>query len=213
MTTQVEQSTFAPGARRFLTDLAANNDRDWFRAEKLRYDAKVRRPAEQLIAQVAEALTQKTGSPVRAKLFRLHRDVRFSDDKAPFHDHLHAAWTMPDGRGCYFGLSPDYATAGAGIMQFDETQAQAWSAAIDGPQGDALAALLPKLNGRLDPPQREDPPKPFAKDHPHADLLRRAGCVVWIDELYDALCDDPEAALLGAFDGLAPLQDWLGRAL
>ncbi|EIE49082.1 hypothetical protein AL036_20380 [Salipiger aestuarii] len=213
MTTQDERSDFAPRARGFLTDLAAHNDRDWFRAEKPRYDAEVRRPAEHLVARVATALAGQTHSTVRAKLFRLHRDVRRSEDKTPFYTHLHASWTPPDGHAWYFGLSPEYAAAGTGVMQFDNAQARDWARAIDGPQGDALAALLHDLNARLDPPELDAPPEPFACDHPHADLLRRTGCVVWIDGLYGALCDDPEAALLTAFDRLAPIHDWLDRAL
>ncbi len=213
MTTQVRQSDFAPRVREFLKDLQTHNDRDWFRAEKVRYDAEVRRPAEQLIASVGSALSRQAGSRVRSKLFRLHRDVRFSDDKTPFYTHLHAAWTVPDGRGWYFGLSPDYATAGAGVMQFDEDQAEDWADAIDGPPGEALTGLLDDLGGRLDPPELDSPPGPFAPDHPRAALLRRTGCVVWIDGLYEALCEDPEHALLSSFKRLEPLQGWLARAL
>ncbi len=98
MTAQIELTHFAPQTRRFLIDLAATNNRDWFRRNKLRADSEVRRPAERLVDRLSERLAAATGRPVRGKLFRPHRDVRFSDDKTPFYTHLHAAWTLPGGR-------------------------------------------------------------------------------------------------------------------
>lgn len=139
MSAQIELNDFALRARHFLHDLAQNNDRDWFRRHKARYDAEVRRPAERLLDAVAPALEQTAGMPVRSKLFRPHRDIRFSEDKTPFYAHLHAAWSAPDGRGWYFGLSPDYATAGAGIMRFDAEQTARWRATVAGPIGAELA--------------------------------------------------------------------------
>ncbi|MBU2963171.1 TIGR02453 family protein [Citreicella sp. C3M06] len=211
MTQTIEKTAFAPRVRAFLEDLAANNNREWFRAEKPRYDAEVRRPAEMLVDRIALRLSQRTRQRVRPKLFRLHRDVRFSNDKTPFFTHLHAAWTLPDGRGWYFGLSPNYATAAAGVMVFDEAQTQDWRAALDSPEGGKLAALLPELKGRMDPPPLVSPPAPYDSAHPHAELLRHTGCLVWIDDLYHSLCVDAEAALVDTFDRLAPLQDWLAR--
>ena len=81
--------------------------------------------------RVIEALEQA----LKVRLFRPHRDVRFSDDKTPFYTHLHAAWTLPGGRGWYFGLSPDYATAGAGVMAFDGDQTLAWRQSVAGVAG------------------------------------------------------------------------------
>ncbi|MBN9675942.1 TIGR02453 family protein [Salipiger bermudensis] len=213
MTAQIELTHFAPQTRRFLIDLAANNNRDWFRRNKLRYDSEVRRPAERLVDRLSERLAAATGRSVRGKLFRPHRDVRFSDDKTPFYTHLHAAWTLPGGRSWYFGLSADYATAGAGVMTFDEDQTVAWRHSVAGVSGEALAALLERLDARLDPATLDEVPAPYPATHPRADLLRRCGCVAWYDELFEALAEDPEATLTQTFERLSPLQDWLARHL
>ena len=213
MTAQIELTHFAPQTRRFLIDLAANNNRDWFRRNKLRYDSEVRRPAERLVDRLSERLAAATGRPVRGKLFRPHRDVRFSKDKTPFYTHLHAAWTLPGGRGWYFGLSAEYATAGAGVMAFDADQTVAWRHSVSGSAGDALATLLARLDARLDPPSLDAVPAPYPASHPRADLLRRSGCVAWYDGLFEALAQDPEATLEQSFARLSPLQDWLARHL
>ncbi|MBN9887882.1 TIGR02453 family protein [Salipiger abyssi] len=213
MCAQSEVQAFALRARQFLQDLSSNNDHAWFRSNKRRYDTDVKRPAEHILTGVAAALAARSGVPVRSKLFRLHRDIRFSEDKSPYLTHLHAAWSAPDGRGWYFGLSPDYATAGAGMMRFDAEQTARWRAAVTGPAGVDLAAHLEGIGARLDPPALAEVPPPFTPDHPQAPLLRRTGCVLWRDDLFDSLSPDPAKALLSAFDRLAPLQDWLGAHL
>ena len=208
-----ELEGFARGARAFLEDLSRYNTRAWFRENKSRYDAEVKRPAETLVASVASGLEDAHGLPVHGKVFRPHRDIRFSDDKTPFFTHLHAAWSVPDGRGWYFGLSPSYASAGGGVMQFDEEQDAHWRGAVDGPAGAALEAALAVPGARLDPPDLDEVPEPYPDDHPRADLLRRRGCLLWLDDLFEPLDRDPAAGLLDAFDRIAPLQRWLGEHL
>lgn len=213
MSAQIDLSRFATHTRGFLAELAKNNNRGWFSRNKLRYDRDVRRPGERLVDILADTLTRRTGRPVRGKLFRPHRDGRYSSDKTPFYTHLHAVWTLADGRGWYFGLSPEYATAGAGVMGFDAEQTIAWRHSVSGVAGEGLASLLGRLDARLDPPTLETVPEPYAADHPRAELLRRTGCVLWYDDLFEALSEDPEATLRERFDRLAPLQDWLGAHL
>lgn len=210
MPAQIDLTRFAPRARGFLEELAENNDRNWFRCQKSRYDAEIKRPAERLLDTLVPILEAQTGQPVRSKLFRPHRDVRFSEDKTPYHAHLHAAWSVPDGRGWYFGLSPDYATAGAGVMRFDDEQLVRWRTAVSGTQGDLLAELLTRPAMRMDAPDLETVPAPYPGDHPHEALLRRRGCVVWVDDLFDRLAPDPAAGLAAVFEHLEPVQDWLG---
>ena len=68
-------SGFGKGAFAFYDDLAADNTREWWLANKARYEAEVRRPMEELLQDVAEEFGE-------AKLFRPNRDTRFSKDKS-----------------------------------------------------------------------------------------------------------------------------------
>lgn len=213
MPAQIELTDFASNVRSFLEDLSRNNERDWFRMQKSRYDAEVKRPAERLLESLVPKLEAQTGQTVRTKLFRPHRDVRFSEDKTPYHVHLHAVWSVPDGRGWYFGLAPDYATLGGGIMSFDDEQLENWREAVEGPAGDELLGLLTEMSARVDPPELKRVPAPHGRDHPHEDLLRRTGLVAWIDGIFDDLVPDPEAGLASTLDRLGPLQDWFDRHL
>ena len=76
-------STLISDAKTFLRDLALNNTRDWFHAHKTVYDTKLRDPAKALLEEMSPRLSTLTGCPISTKLFRPHRDVRFSKDKTP----------------------------------------------------------------------------------------------------------------------------------
>lgn len=209
MAEPVDSSTLYRDARHFLSELAANNRREWFTRNKARYDSELKRPAERLLADLLGTISALAGAPVRGKIFRPHRDVRFSEDKSPFHTHLHLLWTADDGRGWFFGLSPDYASAGAGVMAFVPAALDRWREAVSGAPGAELAAILDAGGWRLNSPELQRVPAPYPADHPRGALLRRKGLVAWVDELDAALADDPRAALDLAFTGLAPVPDWL----
>ncbi|MDO9710746.1 DUF2461 domain-containing protein [Paracraurococcus lichenis] len=92
---------FAPAAFAFLRDLAREQTREWFQANRDIHEAEVREPMASLVAAVAEALARRRiplrGDPQRA-IFRIHRDVRFSRDKQPYKTHCGATLTRDGGR-------------------------------------------------------------------------------------------------------------------
>lgn len=201
--------TFITEAQRFLTALAQDNTRDWFTAQKPRYEAELKAPAEHLLASLAPMLEALSGAPVQTKLFRPQRDVRFSKDKTPYHTHLHMLWKVPEGPGWFFGLSPDHVTAGAGMMGFDKDRLDRYRAAVDGPAGAELADILTALGGRMAPPELKRVPAPYDKDHPRAALLRRKSLAVWQDALEPELRGDLPGGLMAVFDRFQPLVRWL----
>lgn len=211
MAEPIDTTSFFADTRAFLSELAAHNTRDWFAAEKTRYDMQLKRPAERLMTDVARWLADSTGVMPGRKLFRPHRDVRFSEDKTPYHTHLHMLWSLPDGRAWMLGISPTYATAGAGIMTFTTRQTDVFRAEVDGPEGQALVARL--KGWRVDPPTLKRVPAPWPPDHPRENLLRRKGLVVWADDLDDALSTDPDATLRDVFTRAQPVMDWLARVV
>lgn len=120
---------FAPGAEQFFTELAANQDRNWFTDNKARYERDVKAPMGALIEDVAAELARRaiplTGDAKRG-LFRIHRDVRFSKDKAPYKTHAGAVLTR-DGRKdtpglLYIHLDPTGSFVAAGFYHADPAQ-------------------------------------------------------------------------------------------
>ena len=124
-TTQQEQS-FSPGLFRFLADLRENNDREWFAANRDRYDNELLEPALAFIedfAPLLEAISphfRADARPNGGSLFRIYRDTRFSKDKTPYktnvgihfrHEHAKDAHAP----GYYLHIGPGEVFAGGGI--------------------------------------------------------------------------------------------------
>jgi len=84
-----------PDTMAFLADLKAHNDRTWFAANKARYERVYKQPAEAFTAELRPRIQALAGQPMGAKLFRIHRDVRFSKDKSPYNTHLHLGFQGP----------------------------------------------------------------------------------------------------------------------
>ena len=110
----------------FLFELAANNEREWFHANKHRYEELVREPALAFIEAMASELEvispHFTASPkkVGGSLMRVYRDTRFSRDKTPYKTNIGIQFRHELGRdvhapGYYLHISLDECFLGAGI--------------------------------------------------------------------------------------------------
>lgn len=168
----------------FLKEVADNNNRDWWTENKHRYDEMLKAPALLMLDVVADHLGDMTGSDVTTKLFRPHRDVRFSKDKTPYNTHLHMLWTTSRGGvnlGYFCGISPEYFTLGGGVMQFEKPELIKYRDAIAAPASPLAKAVNDGLakGFTLREPQLKRVPSPYPKDHPNAELLKRKGLALW----------------------------------
>ena len=71
----------------FLQDIAVNNNREWFKANKARYDAahEAFLKLTSHFIDLASAVDLQIGHPEAQKcVYRIYRDVRFSKDKRPY---------------------------------------------------------------------------------------------------------------------------------
>jgi len=231
---------FNPESFRFLSDLAAHNERNWFEANKKRYELHVRGPALRLIADLASPLAQisphfvANPKPVGGSLFRLHRDTRFSADKRPYKTHIgitlyHAATRATartddsaqlgrlDAPVFYLHIEPGACLFGGGVWH---------------PQAHSLRRIRDYLvsNARswtaatrsedftqvftLGGEQLKRPPQGYDPAHPLIEDLKRKDFVA-MSSVDDAiLCGDGLLDELSTrMRRLAPLQDWLCDAL
>lgn len=181
-----------PDARAFFARLQDNNTRDWFADHKAEYESSLKRPATHLLDVISADLTRLTSTPPKSKLFRIHRDLRFSKDKTPYNTHLHLAWSTKIGaqtgnaprNGWFLGISPDYVRIGGGLMMLDKTALPVWRDAVAGDTGarlsDQINALL--ADGfHMDPPALKRVPAPYDKSHIRGHLLRRKSITLWCD--------------------------------
>jgi len=117
-----KQAYFSSELFQFLVELRYNNQREWFQANKPRYEAWVRQPFLRFIADFAPRLEKITPDYVAGpqSLFRIHRDTRFSANKAPYKTHAAAQFRHRLGQdvhmpGFYIHLEPDNCFLGAGM--------------------------------------------------------------------------------------------------
>mgnify|MGYP005845636309 FL=1 len=106
----------------FLKDLSKNNNREWFHEHKKRYEQELKKPFENLIAQLIEAVQEVDSTLLllpKQAIFRIHRDTRFSKDKTPYKTHV-SAIIVPGGTknketpGFYMQLEPGMLMLGGG---------------------------------------------------------------------------------------------------
>ncbi len=107
----------------FLRDLVQNNNREWFHANKDRYDA-AKADFEQFVQQWIEKMTdlepELRGLQVKDCEWRIYRDTRFSLDKTPYKDHFGAFVAQHGGKkspyaGYYLHLQPNACMFAAGM--------------------------------------------------------------------------------------------------
>ncbi len=126
---------FRPAALKFLGGLARHNERDWFSARRETYDAELRFPMECLVAEFRPGAAGD-GLPVRGDpkkaLFRIHRDVRFSNNKDRYKTHVGAVLSRTGARSepgvVYIHLQPGNSFVSAGFWRLDNLPLAAWRA-------------------------------------------------------------------------------------
>jgi len=182
MTRHFTSATYA-----FLNELAANNEREWFHANKDRYVETVQEPALDFVADFAPRL--RSISPhftadarvVGGSLFRIQRDTRFAKDKTPYKTNTgvqfrHEAGKDAHAPGYYMHVEPSGTFAGVGMWRPETKVAYAIREHIDANQATWKRATRGKGFGDTFTLQGESlirPPKGYDGDHPLVDDLKR----------------------------------------
>ncbi|MDR2389154.1 MAG: DUF2461 domain-containing protein [Tannerellaceae bacterium] len=107
----------------FLRELKRNNNREWFRKNKERYDFLREGYMEivrRLINRIAFFDSEISGLEAKECMFRIYRDIRFSHDKLPYKTHFGAYIAAQGGRnsersGYYLHIEPDHSFLSGGL--------------------------------------------------------------------------------------------------
>lgn len=171
----------------FLDELAANNRRDWFDANKSRYKADVQEPALRFIADFAAPLKRISPHfradprPVGGSLFRIYRDTRFAKDKSPYKTQIGIQFRHDQGKdahapGFYIHIEPANVFVAAGIWHPDgATLKRIRDAITEDPAAWKRAARGGAFTSRFElaGDSLKRAPAGYAVDHPLIDDLRR----------------------------------------
>jgi uncharacterized protein (TIGR02453 family) len=180
-------ATFGPELFAFLRALKRHNDREWFAANKERYERNLRDPLLRFIAEVAKPLNRISPTivadprPVGGSLFRIYRDTRFSADKTPYKTHAAAQFRHRAGKdvhapGFYLHLAPGEVFAAGGVWRPDPATLHAIRAAIAADAARwtrAIGGARFKETCRLEGEASTRVPRGFDPAHRHVEDLKR----------------------------------------
>ena len=215
----------------FLSDLAANNDRDWFQDNKSRYEAareNVAAFSQEILDRLREHDQLETENGKKS-LYRIYRDVRFSKNKLPYKTNFAGGYKC-DGKlrrgGYYFHIVPegiendwtDQTVVGGGFYgpERDDLKRLREELAAD---GDTLREIISdkdfvRVFGELQGDKLKTAPKGYPKDHPNIDLLRYKNYYAFRDisrkQLLSAAAPD---LFVEAFLTLRPFFDYFSDVL
>ncbi len=232
---------FSEDTFKFLRQLAKNNSREWFLANKDRYEASVRGPCLRLITDLADPLKDISpqltaiAKPVGGSLFRIHRDTRFAGDKSPYKTNAgmyfsHAAATKAarndaaggapgrlDAPGLYLQVQPGHCFLGGGIWHPQpETTRRIRDYMVSNPASWKKATRDPKFLKVFEQGGESlvRPPKGYDPAHELIEDLKRKDFIASA-QLDDEVLLRPDLVkqLMTRYALMAPMLDWLCGSL
>ena len=176
-----------PGLFEFFRDLTENNDREWFNANKGRYESEVRDPLLRFISDFEtklHAISPHFVADARlsgGSLFRIYRDVRFSRDKTPYKTQAGVQFRHEVGKdvhapGFYLHLDPSNALSGGGIWHPDAPTLTKIRDAIVGKASEWEAITNDERilsTHQFGGDSLKRPPRGFDPDHPLIEDLKK----------------------------------------
>ena len=215
---------FSPALFTFLKALKRNNRREWFAANKGRYQRDVEAPLQAFIGDLAPRLKKISprfvADPRRTggSMFRIYRDTRFAADKRPFktwaaarfrHDAHREVDSVP---GFYLHLEPHDVFGGGGIYHPEPPALLRIREHIVKAPREWRAVLARGLD--IDGDMLTRVPAGFDKDHPHAADLKRKDFYALVPFTAGEVCDPRFLdRYVESCEHVAPLMQFLTKAL
>ena len=223
-------SGFPKEGLQFLQDLAANNNREWFKAHENDYADFLLAPGQAFVIALGERLKsispriqydpQTHGS---GSIMRIYRDMRFSKDKSPYHTYLRIIFwegqkKKTDNPAFYFSIDEGAAVVFAGLHMFPKNTLDAYRAAVLHPERgaqleSALAAVRQAGCYEIGGATNKHVPPGYPAEHPRAGLLLNTGLWAMSPKIETPQLMSPELVdvCYQHCRGMAPLQQWLAH--
>jgi uncharacterized protein (TIGR02453 family) len=225
---RVKQTYFSPELFAFLRQLKRHNNREWFQANKNRYETSVRDPFLKFIEDFRPRLHNISPHFIAepkasgGSLLRIYKDLRFRPDAPPYQTMAaarfpHQAWKQLRTPGFYLHLEPHRSFLGSGLWHPDpETRARIreaiiatpsqWKKVTSGKRFNALCELSGDSMKRM--------PPGCDINHPFADDLKRKDFITVTNFTENqVVAPDFLNAATRACQATAPFMEFLTKAL
>ena len=176
---------FTADTLRFMSELTAHNDREWFAENHERYERILLDRQRAFVDAVGEAFESvdprvQCVPAVNRSIFRINRDTRFSKDKSPYKTYSDLFfWIGADRKsspGYFMRIAADEVWVGCGAHSLSPEQLARLRAAIVAPQsGEEFERMLGGLGAEgyeIGEQGLKRVPAGFPADAPRAELLR-----------------------------------------
>jgi uncharacterized protein (TIGR02453 family) len=217
---------FPQSTIKFLTALSKNNTKEWFEKNRVRYDFEFLHPAVQFVIDLGEKLSDLSPNiyaipKIDKSIFRLHRDVRFSKNKAPFKTNLGLYFWEGSGKkmecpGYYFHIEPTLFFLGAGMYMFTKDQLKKYREIVFDPVkgkelNEIISKLLKKKSYQLGGKTYKKTPRGFDPNYKYNELLLHSGLYVYYESknFKELTKKDPADFAFKIFKELSPIHNWL----
>lgn len=176
----------------FLKDLAENNNREWFAANKERYD-KARENVIDFTAKVLDSVRKIEAGmdenlDAKKCVMRIYRDIRFSKNKAPYKNNFGVSLPTSGLKGggveYYLHIQPGNSFIGGGYWMPEAPHLKAIRQEIDYNAADLKRIIdqkeFVKLFGDFrKQEQLKSVPKGYEPDNENIDLLKLKSFIAW----------------------------------
>jgi uncharacterized protein (TIGR02453 family) len=211
----------------FLSDIKDHNDRDWFIKNHKRYeDAKTNFESfvQGIINKIIDFEPIMKGLEVKSCVYRINRDIRFSNDKSPYKTNF-GAFIVRGGKkngdkfaGYYFHIEPGKSMIAGGAYM----PPTPWLSAIRERIDENPEKLLKIINtkdfikyfGKIEGEKLKKVPKGYPSDHPNVELLKFKSYLV-VNEVADEFILNEKYFdhVLNVVKAMKPFNDYLNNYL
>jgi uncharacterized protein (TIGR02453 family) len=219
---QISKSTLT-----FLSDLRLNNERDWFNANRKKYE-ETRSNFEMFVQAVIDEIIRFDpifkGLEAKSCIFRINRDTRFSRDKSVYKTNF-GAFMVRGGRkngdrfpGYYLHIEPGKSFVAGGSYIPPRPWLSAIRQKID-LHGDELLRIINtgeyrKYFNGLDGDKLKVPPRGYDKENPNIELLKMKSFLAILDfSDKDVISEGFFEVVVSAFRAMKPLNDFLDAGM
>lgn len=209
----------------FLDSLKDNNNRDWFIKNRPAYiDAKENFESfvQDIINNIVDFEPILKGLEVKSCVYRINRDIRFSNDKSPYKSHL-GAFIVRGGKkngdkfaGYYVHIEPEKSIIAGGAYMPPAPWLSAIREKIDEEPDEFVKIInskdFNKYFGKIEGEKLKKAPKGYPSDHPNIELLKFKSYLI-VNEVNDGfvLSQNYFDHVLKVLKAMKPFNDFLNE--
>ena len=221
-------ASFEPETLTFLDELAANNNRAWFKENKSRYEEQVLDVALRFIDSMHDPLHEiaphfvAQATRMGGSLMRVYRDTRFSKNKLPYKTNIGIQFRHEQAKdvhapGYYVHIAPEEVFLGVGMWRPESEPLRGIRERIVARPAEWARVSRDRTFRRhfeLGGESLSRPPRGFDKDHEHIDDIKRKS-FMGVKNLDQGDCLKPQfqRGVETAFKAATPFMQFLCKSV